>query len=112
MMRRLSKLIATAFFTCTLSLPAFALSLDEAKANGQVGEQSDGYLGAVNASSSTEVKALISEINAKRKALYQQKATKAGVAPQVMEQRTGERLQQMAPTGEYIRQPDGRWVKK
>ncbi|WP_432698278.1 YdbL family protein [Marinobacterium sp. YM272] len=96
----------------SLSLPAFALSLDEAKSKGLVGEQSTGYLGVVSNSPSAEVKSLVQDINTQRKALYIEKAKKAGVEPQIMELRTGERLLDRAAPGEYVRTPDGRWVRK
>ncbi len=95
-----------------LSMPAFALSLDEAKSQGLVGEQSSGYLGVVSNSANAEVKSLVQSINNKRKALYSEKAKKAGVEIQIMELRTGERLLDRAAPGEYVRTSDGRWVRK
>lgn len=95
-----------------LSFPAFAISLDDAKAKGLVGERSTGYLGTVGGSPSAEVNQLVKQINAKRRALYQQKADKTGVSLEVMELRTGERLQQMTPAGEYIQDANGRWTRK
>lgn len=94
-----------------LSMPAWALSLDEAKAAGLVGEQSNGYLGVVQ-SGSAAAKDLVSDINSKRKAAYIDGAKSAGVELQVFEVRMGQRLQQRTPAGEYIQQPDGRWLKK
>ncbi|SEG33365.1 YdbL family protein [Marinobacterium lutimaris] len=96
----------------SLSLPAFALSLDEAKQQGLIGEQSSGYLGIVSNNASAEVKSLVQDINSQRKALYGEKAKKAGVEIQIMELRTGERLLDRAAPGEYVRTPDGRWVRK
>lgn len=94
-----------------LSMSAWALSLDEAKASGLVGEQSNGYLGVVQ-SGSAAAKDLVSDINSKRKAAYIDGAKSAGVELQVFEVRMGQRLQQLTPAGEYIQQPDGRWLKK
>ncbi|MFW1678333.1 YdbL family protein [Pontibacter sp. JAM-7] len=96
--------------TC-ISLPAWAISLDDAKSSGLVGEQSNGYLGAVTSGSSA-VQNLINEINKKRKAAYINGANSAGVELQVFEVRMGQRLQQRTPAGQYIQQPDGRWLKK
>lgn len=104
--------LAAALITLLLSLPAHALSLDDAKSQGLVGERSTGYLGIVTGSPSADVKQLVNEINAKRRSLYQQKAQKAGVSTEIMELRTGERLLQMAPAGEYIQDANGRWVRK
>ncbi len=104
--------LAAALFALLLSLPAHALSLDDAKAKGLVGERSTGYLGIVTTSPSADVKQLVQQINAKRRALYQKKAGKAGVSLEIMELRTGERLQQMTPAGAYIQDANGRWVRK
>jgi len=114
MLRTLSKTLTAGLLalSLSLSLPAFALSLDEAKSSGLVGERSTGYLGIVTGNPSSEVKAMVNDINAKRRALYQQKASKAGVATDVMELRTGQRLQEMAPAGEYIQDSNGQWRRK
>lgn len=52
-----------------IALPAFALDLHSARASGQVAETSEGYIRAVK--SSPEVDALVSEVNAKRRAEYE-----------------------------------------
>jgi len=103
---------ALAALLILLATPAFALSLDEAKAQGLIGEQSSGYLGIVTGSPSADVKALVQDINSQRKALYIEKAKEAGVELKIMELRTGERLLKRAPDGEYVRTPDGKWIKK
>ncbi|GAA0693183.1 hypothetical protein GCM10009104_20590 [Marinobacterium maritimum] len=104
--------LAATLLALLLSLPAYAISLDDAKAQGLVGERSTGYLGIVTTSPSADVKQLVQQVNSKRRALYQQKAGKAGVSLEIMELRTGERLQQMTPAGEYIQDDNGRWVRK
>jgi uncharacterized protein YdbL (DUF1318 family) len=95
-----------------LSLPGWALSLDEAKSQGLVGEQANGYLGVVSDSAAADVRALVNDVNQQRQQLYLERAQKAGVKPEIMELRTGERLLERAPAGEFIRTPDGRWVRK
>jgi uncharacterized protein YdbL (DUF1318 family) len=112
MLRTLSKILTTGLLAVSLSMPAFALSLDEAKSSGVVGERATGYLGIVTSNPSADVKAMVNEINNKRRALYQQKASKAGVSLDVMELRTGQRLQEMAPAGEYIQDGNGQWRRK
>jgi uncharacterized protein YdbL (DUF1318 family) len=112
MYRTLSKTLTTVLLALSLSMPAFAISLEEAKSGGLVGERSNGYLGIVTSNPSAELKALVNEINTKRRALYQQKASKAGVGVDVMELRTGQRLQEMAPAGEYIQDANGQWRRK
>lgn len=99
----------------TLSLiaaPAWAISKDEAKAKGLIGEQSNGYLGIVTGSPTADLKSLVSNINTKRKSAYTNSAKKAGVERKVFEARMGERLQQKTPVGQYIKLPNGKWKRK
>ncbi|RTE64937.1 DUF1318 domain-containing protein [Amphritea opalescens] len=101
------------FATLLLSLvftPAWAISLDDAKQQGMVGEQLNGYLGVVK--SSSDVNALVKNINNKRREAYARKARKAGVDINIIELRVGERLIQRAPAGQYIQTPNGQWSKK
>lgn len=109
---RLRQTLTTALLAFLISLPAHAISLDDAKQQGLVGERASGYLGIVTPSPSADIKQLVNEINAKRKALYQRKAEKAGVATDIMELRTGQRLQERAPSGEYIQDQNGQWIRK
>ena len=60
---------------------SWALSLQEAKAQGLVGEQANGYLAAVKSDASADVKALVDDINVKRKEKYQSIAIAMGDAP-------------------------------
>lgn len=88
---------------------AFALSLDEAKAKGLVGEKPDGYLGAVAAS--PEVDSLVSDINSKRRAKYQEIAKKNGASIQSVEVLAGEKAIENTAKGQYV-QDNGAWRKK
>ncbi len=93
------------------ALPAMALSLDDAKAQGLVGEQPDGYLGSVSNRPAAAVQQLLNSINEKRRSAYQERAANAGVSLQVMEQRVGQRLIERTSPGEYVLTPNG-WQKK
>ena len=94
-----------------IALPqlAFALSLDEAKAKGLVGERQDGYLGAVSAT--PEVNALVKDINNKRRSFYQESAQKNGTSQAAVEALAGQKAQSLTPAGQYIQTGSG-WVKK
>ncbi|MFB9885584.1 YdbL family protein [Balneatrix alpica] len=93
-----------------LSLSAWALSLDEAKNKGLVGESNRGYL--VVLSGGKEVQALADEVNRKRRSVYQENAKSAGVTLEIMEQRIGQRLFEMANPGQMVQNPSGQWLKK
>ena len=55
-------------------LAAVALTLDEAREKGLVGEDSTGYIGAVSPNPTKEVQALVDDVNAKRRAAYEKVA--------------------------------------
>ncbi|GGO70309.1 YdbL family protein [Bowmanella pacifica] len=92
-----------------LSLPAMAIELDEAKQKGYVGEQTDGYLGIVK--SAPEVPELVKDVNAKRKAKYQELAQKNGISLAQVEALAGKKAVEKTSAGHYILL-DGQWVKK
>jgi hypothetical protein len=90
---------------------AAALDLDDAKAKGLVGEKTDGYVAAVAATPSAEVKALVTDVNAKRKVAYQEVATRNGTDPVEVAKLAAQKLLERAPAGAWI-QADGRWYQK
>jgi hypothetical protein len=93
------------------ALPSAALDLDTARAQGLVGEQSDGYVGAVSPSASGDVKALVAEVNGKRRAAYADIAKKNGTAPDAVAALSGQKLIERAPAGQWIGDK-GRWTQK
>ncbi|WP_136679780.1 YdbL family protein [Neptunomonas sp. XY-337] len=111
-MPRTIKQILLTMVLSTLFTNAWALSLDEAKAKGLVGETQQGYLASVTASPSGDVRALIDSINKKRATAYQQSASKAGVERSVIEARIAQRLYERAGSGSYLKSPAGQWYRK
>lgn len=101
---------ATLLLSLVMTPAAWAISLDDAKNQGLVGEQLNGYLGAVK--STPEVNALVKKINSKRREAYAETARNAGVEINIIELRIGERLIQRAPAGQYVQTPNGQWSKK
>jgi uncharacterized protein YdbL (DUF1318 family) len=92
--------------------PAFAISLDAAKAQGLVGERLDGYISAVSSNPSGEVTGLVSSINAARKAEYNKIAAKNGQPLSVVEKLAAAKLIERTGSGEYYMDKGGNWVKK
>ncbi len=90
--------------------PAFALSLDEAKANGAVGEKANGYLGAVN-SSTADVQALIADVNQKRRQAYEEIAKRNRTNLQAVEALAGAKAVENTKPGNFV-EGSGGWVKK
>jgi len=93
-------------------LMAWAVGLDAAKQQGLVGEQANGYLGSVTSAPSAEVAALIKDVNAKRRAKYQQIATKNGISMADVEALAGEKAITRTTSGNYIKPAAGGWRKK
>jgi uncharacterized protein YdbL (DUF1318 family) len=87
-----------------------ALSLDEAKAKGLVGEKNNGYLGTVS-TSNTEAQALTTEINQKRRQAYEEIATRNRTPLATVETLAGEKAIQNTQPGHFIESPSG-WRKK
>ncbi|MDR8523603.1 MULTISPECIES: YdbL family protein [Shewanella] len=93
-----------------LSFNAFAISLQDAKAQGLVGEQINGYLGVVK--NSAEAKAVVSSVNAKRKAHYEKIANKNQISVSDVAKLAAEKAIQATKKGHYIQNRSGNWVKK
>lgn len=95
-----------------LTSPALAASLDEAKAQGLVGERIDGFVGVVPADAPAEIENLVERINAERRRKYEELAAQRDIPVEAVAQIAGEKLIQRAPPGQFIAGPDGRWRKK
>lgn len=111
-MKKIISVLASALLLLSLSNTSFALSLDQAKAQGLVGENSQGYLASVSTNTNSEVRALINSINSQRKAAYIQKAAKAGVSVEIIAKRVSQRLYKKAPSGSYLMNNSGKWYRK
>ena len=81
----------------------------QARADGLIGEKTDGYLGFVTPPSPA-VKALVDDLNIKRKAKYTEEALANGATVEEMAFRTGCRLiKERTATGEMYQAPDKSW---
>ena len=102
----------------SVSTPVLAQSaaaktaVDQAKARGAVGEQGDGYLGFVAASTDPALAAAVAEINAGRMQVYRETATRTGVTPEAAGQATAQQLFARLPAGQFFKPLDGNWVRK
>lgn len=92
-----------------LSFSAWAISLDDAKSQGLVGEDSSGYLGLVV--QNAEAKAVVNEINEKRKAQYLKLAKKNDLSLAQVEALAAAKTIEKTQVGHYI-EVNGEWVKK
>ena len=90
--------------------PALALSLEEAKARGLVGEKPNGYLGVVN-SDSQEARSLTNDVNQKRRQAYQDIAARNKTQLEAVEALAGEKAIQNTKPGHFVEGPGG-WTRK
>jgi uncharacterized protein YdbL (DUF1318 family) len=86
--------------------PAYAA----ARAAGQVGERTDGYLGIVG-TATPDLRALVNKINIQRKAAYTQGA-QAGSTVEQFAFVSGCNLIARTQPGEMYQAPDGSWKKR
>jgi len=102
-----------AVFTLFFALQtAWAIDLREAKDQGLVGEARSGYLAARQTPVSAEVQALISSVNAKRKAQFERTAKNTNTTVAQVANRFYELAVQKTRPGHYYQDANGRWVKK
>ena len=91
---------------------AFALSLQEAKSGGLVGERNDGYLGYVITPPRGDVKAVVKEVNNKRRAKFIESAKSNNLKTEQVANRFYQRAMQATEKGNYYQDTGGTWVKK
>lgn len=114
MARTIARVVAAALcLAWMLALPsaAVALDLDTARARGLVGEQTDGYVGLVRGEGDEEVRQLVAEVNARRRAHYEQIARQQGAAVEVVASLAGAKLIERMPAGTWVGD-NGRWYQK
>ena len=95
-----------------LSGPVLAITLQEAKDLGLVGEQRDGYVGLVAGGAAAEVRDLLREVNDERRRRYQQIARDNGIAVEQVAALAWERAMQATRPGHYVQDESGGWVRK
>ena len=101
--------IITLVSAVCMSFSAWAISLDDAKNQGLVGEDSSGYLGLVV--QNAEAKAVVDDINAKRKAQYLKLAKKNNLSRSQVEALAAAKTIEKTQSGHYV-EVNGNWVKK
>lgn len=104
-------LAVTGFSSITSKANAQRSVIESAKTEGVVGEQADGYLGirgAVDAS----LRRKVGEINAKRRAVYEELAMDSSTTAAQVARVTGEMQIKSASQGEFYADEDGNWVQK
>lgn len=93
--------------TLLCATPAWADALDNLRASGAIGETYEGYVVARDASAQAEA----DTINAKRKAIYQEKAAAQGINIEQVGKVYAAEIIQKIPAGTWI-QINGQWRRK
>ncbi len=87
--------------------------IDQAKAQGVVGEQADGYLGFRTAASDGQLTEAVQDTNEARRNAYGQRAQAAGTTTEVAAARMFEsQLLPRIPSGQWYRNAAGQWVQR
>ncbi|MBB2296850.1 MULTISPECIES: YdbL family protein [unclassified Escherichia] len=93
-----------------MSSSAMALTLNEARSQGRVGETLNGYL--VVLETDAETQALVRDINEARNRSYQQLAKQNNVSTDEIAKLAGQKLVARAKPGEYVQGINGIWLRK
>ncbi len=108
-MKKLS--ILTLFLAAALFAgQAFALTLDQARARGLVGEKTDGYVGAVTPSA--EAQSVVADVNARRRTEYEKISRQNSQPVSVVGKVAAETIINGLPAGAFYQGADGSWKKK
>ena len=91
---------------------AWAIDIRDAKEQGLIGEANTGFIEAVQTPASAEVRALIADVNDKRKKQFKATAAKTGTTPVQVAYRFYEIAVQRTAPGHYYQDANGRWQKK
>ena len=117
MMKKHNNWISKVFLALLISMMAVTVAvaaspLTQPKADGLIGEQASGYIGLVTNNVPADVRKLVNEVNAKRKAGYQKIAAKQGTSLAEVERVGGNTAIDKTLKGNYIRDASGAWRKK
>lgn len=116
MMMKRDNWITNIFLALLISMMAISVAvaspLTKPKADGLIGEQANGYIGLVRQDVPADIRRLVNEVNAKRKAGYQEIAAKQGTSLTDVEKVGGKTAIEKTLRGNYIRDTSGTWRKK
>ena len=114
-MFKLTRILSALAVVITLGLAstgAYAVSFQDAKAQGLVGELPNGYIAAVQPSPSPDIQQLVNDVNLKRREVYRQKASTNGWTLDQVEAVAGKTQVENAKSGEYVKtNVGGTWTK-
>lgn len=104
------QLITSVLALVLFSTQALALTLNEARQQGRVGETLNGYLEPLRQDQDTLE--LVKRINAARSDSYQQLADANHLPLDLVAKMAGQKLVARAQPGEFVQGLNGKWLKK
>ncbi|MCK6788659.1 YdbL family protein [Enterobacter roggenkampii] len=104
------KRLALILLALGMNAQAAALTLNDARAQGRVGETLSGYLAPIQ--QDAETLALVNRINAARTENYQKLADSNNLPVDEVAKMAGQKLVARAQPGEYVKGINGKWLKK
>ena len=88
-------------------------TINQAKADGIIGEMADGYVGVrVEAQLTAVIRAAMAEMNAGRAELYRQAAQSTGTTPAAAGASSFQQRFSSIPAGQWYRDANGTWRQK
>ncbi|EFG1229028.1 YdbL family protein [Escherichia albertii] len=103
-------LLVVVWIISLMSSNVMALTLDEARSQGRVGETLNGYLVALKTDAETQT--LVKDINEARNRSYQQLAKQNNVSTEDIAKLVGQKLVERAKPGEFVQGINGKWLRK
>ncbi len=107
----LAAMVATSAWAA-IDLDADTLTVNDAKVEGLLGEQGDGYLGAVRGDPDAAIMGAAAEINMLRRNDYRKAAAGAGSSEQAEAEKAGRRNIDALPAGQFYKPAGGGWTRK
>lgn len=103
-------LLVVVWIISLMSSNVMALTLNEARSQGRVGETLNGYLVALQTDAETQE--LVKDINEARNRSYQQLAKQNNLSTEDIAKLVGQKLVERAKRGEFVQGINGKWLRK
>jgi len=106
---KLRSLLTLAVIGTFLALPAFAMTLDQARSSGAVGEKIDGYVAVLK--NAPDVQSLVADVNARRKEEYLRISKQNGQPVDAVSKLAAQQIINKLPSGAMYQVGEG-WKKR
>ncbi|ENA5973482.1 YdbL family protein [Escherichia albertii] len=103
-------LLVVVWIISLMSSNVMALTLNETRSQGRVGETLNGYLVALQTDAETQE--LVKDINEARNRSYQQLAKQNNLSTEDIAKLVGQKLVERAKPGEFVQGINGKWLRK